>query len=215
MKELRWKEQQSLELSALASEQELSALKSQINPHFLFNTLNSINAMVSRDAEETRRMIAQLGDLLRYVVDTSKIDFVFFNEELEFTKSYLALESKRLSDRLKIVYNIAPEVLSRKIPPLIIQPLVENAIKHGIEPSENGGTVFLQASIDNNKLMILVRDTGVSIKDKMKRDERNGVGLKNITARLRLLYSKEANLITNIVTDDGFEAKLSLPLRKL
>jgi LytS/YehU family sensor histidine kinase len=153
------------------------------------------------------------------VVDTSKKDFVFFNEELEFTKSYLALESKRLSDRLKIVYNVAPEVLNRKIPPLIIQPLVENAIKHGIEPSEDGGTVTIQAAIDQDRLNILVKDScllaGKTVVDQnisQNSVKGNGLGLQNINARLHILYGKEASLITNTVINCGFEVKISLPL---
>lgn len=212
MKELRWRERQALELSALATEQELAALNTQMNPHFLFNTLNSISAMVSRDAEETRSMIARLADLLRYTINASKKDFVLLSDEIRFTKSYLELESKRLEDRLMITYAIAPEALSCKIPPLIVQPLVENAIKHGIEPSEDGGVLQLQASTDNGRLMIVVRNTG-SGEGAVKRDEGSGVGLMNITSRLRLLYGDRASLSTNSPKEGEFEVTLSLPVR--
>lgn len=212
MKELRWREKQARELSALAIEQELAALKTQMNPHFLFNTLNSISAMVSKDIDGTRSMITQLADLLRYTITASKKDFVQMSDEIRFTKSYLELESKRFSDRLKIIYAIAPEVLSYMIPPLIIQPLVENAIKHGIEPSEDGGSIDFRASKENGKLRIEIKNTVMVPAQVQKQSEGNGVGLTNITSRLKLLYGEGANLSTHAIGGE-FQVILYIPMR--
>lgn len=213
-KKLRYKERQSLALIALAKEQELSALKSQINPHFLFNTLNSISAMISRDPEETRLMIAQLGDLLRYAIDMSKKDFVTLKDELEFTKSYLALESKRLSDRLQIEYNVQPETLSIFIPPMVLQPLVENAIKHGIEPSEKGGMVSLNIAIEQDQLSVVIKDTGVGFQKNSYHISTNKVGLQNTDSRLKTLYGEQYGLLTKTLESEGFEVGFRIPLHR-
>ncbi len=207
------KEQQALELLALNREQELAALKAQINPHFFFNTLNSISAMASRDPEETRVMIAQLGDLLRYAIDISKRDFVPLREEVEFTKAYLALESKRFSDRLQVEYNIAEKALTCLIPPMVIQPLVENAIKHGIEPSEQGGKVVVNVSVDGRNASVSVRDTGVGFQGTTLTAPGNGIGLSNTDARLRKLYGKTSGLWTNVSAGGGFEVGFTLPMK--
>jgi two-component system, LytTR family, sensor kinase len=211
MARLRQKEQEALVLAVLAKEQELSALKSQINPHFLFNTLNSISAVASRDAEETRTMIAELGDLFRYATEISKRDVVPLQEELGFTKSFLSLESKRIGDRLQIEYRIAPEALNHKVPPLIFQPLVENAIKHGIEPSETGGKVSIIIEVHGSRLMIRIVDTGVGARpNDVGRTE--GIGLRNTDLRLRTLYGDSSALQTRTPEGGGFEVTFSIPI---
>jgi two-component system LytT family sensor kinase len=211
MARLRQKEKEALELAVLAKEQELSALKSQINPHFLFNTLNSISATASRDAEETRTMIAELGDLFRYATEISKRDLVPLQEELEFTKSFLSLESKRLGDRLQIEYKIAPEAMQIRVPPLIFQPLVENAIKHGIEPSEAGGKISIIIEAQGACLTMRVVDTGVGSRpDAGTRGD--GIGLRNTDLRLRKLYGEGSALQTKTGPGGGFEVTFSIPI---
>ena len=211
MARLRQKEKEALVLAVLAKEQELSALKSQINPHFLFNTLNSISAVASRDAEETRTMIAELGDLFRYATEVSKRDVVSLQEELEFTRSYLSLESKRIGDRLQIVYNVAPEALQHRVPPLIFQPLVENAIKHGIEPSEAGGKVSIIIEVHGPRLMIRIVDTGVGFRPN-EGGRTDGIGLRNTDLRLRTLYGENSALQTKTAEGGGFEVTFSIPI---
>lgn len=213
-RQLRHKERTVMELLALSREQELSALKSQINPHFFFNTLNSISAMASVDVDETRSMIVQLADLLRYTIDSSRRDLVLLREELEFTKAYLNLESKRLSDRLTVEYNVAEKDLDSLIPPMVIQPLVENAIKHGIEPSETGGKISLSISTNGNQMSVSVRDTGVGFQGTKIAASGNGIGLKNTDARLRKLFGETSGLWTNTPAEGGFEVGFTLPLRR-
>jgi sensor histidine kinase YesM len=211
MLRLRQKEREALELAVLAKEQELSALKSQINPHFLFNTLNSISAVASRDAEETRTMIAELGDLFRYATEISKRDLVPLQEELAFTKSFLSLESKRIGDRLQIEYRIAPEAMNCQVPPLIFQPLVENAIKHGIEPSEVGGKVSIIIGVHGPLLTVQILDTGVGSRPEAG-IRADGIGLRNTDLRLRTLYGERSALRTKTAEGGGFDVTFSIPI---
>src|SRR5699024_9803219 len=133
-KRLRIKERQTAELKELSRQQEIATLKAQLNPHFLFNTLNSINASVTKDPEGTREMISKLSDILRYSLESFEKEQVSLSEELNFVKTYLALEKHRLGSRLKIEFNIDNNLQNVPIPPMIFQPLVENAVKHGIAP---------------------------------------------------------------------------------
>jgi sensor histidine kinase YesM len=142
---LRWRERQAAEWATLARDRELAALKAQINPHFLFNTLNSISATVHTAPESARDMIADLAGLLRYALDSASQDAVSLRDEIDFARRYLALEAHRFSDRLRVEVDVeVPEsALDVAVPPMILQPLVENAVRHGIGPSESGGTVRL------------------------------------------------------------------------
>lgn len=211
---LRFKERQMLELLALSREQELATLKSQINPHFLFNTLNSISAMASHDPEETRTMITQLGDLLRYSTDASRKDVVSLREEIAFVKSYVALEAKRLGERLRVVYEICDEGPDVDVPPMVLQPLVENALKHGIEPSEEGGEVVVSITREQGRICVRVKDTGVGFKGVPAAGAGSGIGLKNTDARLRKTFGDESALWTDAPASGGIEAGFSLPERK-
>jgi two-component system LytT family sensor kinase len=212
LRELRLKEKFTLELLALQKEQELAILKSQINPHFLFNTLNSISAMASTNAEETRTMIAQLGDLFRYVLDSSKTDWVPIKKELQFIKDYLDLESKRMGERLTIEFQVDQSLAAFSIPPMILQPLVENAIKHGIAPLEEGGKVTVEIQRNKETVVFRVSDTGVGLKSADPLLTMSGIGLKNIDARLRKIYGDSSMLKIRSLKDSGCEVFFSLPL---
>jgi signal transduction histidine kinase len=166
MKRLRWRERQAAEYASLARERELAALKAQINPHFLFNTFNSISATVHVAPEEARQMLADLADLFRYALDSTDDDAVPLADEIEFAKSYLDLEAHRFHDRLEVRYaiDVPDDALDVRVPPMILQPLVENAIKHGISPSEDGGTVTVSVTRSDppsGALRVEVADTGV------------------------------------------------------
>jgi signal transduction histidine kinase len=212
---LRDKERLAAELQRLAHEREMAALKAQINPHFLFNTLNSISAMVTRDPEETRRMIARLAELLRYALDSSERDFVTLRDELYFVQSYLEIESKRFGRRLRVEQEIAPETMEVLVPPMILQPLVENAVRHGIAPSEEGGKVTLRILSANGRLLVRVEDTGVGVENRdMRSLTQNGVGLKNTDARLRKLFGPEAGLQLVPREPHGFRVSFSIPMSK-
>lgn len=212
---LRLKEQQAAEFMALARERELEALKAQINPHFLFNTLNSISATLKRAPDQAREMIAKLADLMRYTLDSADRDLVPLRQEISFVRHYLALESHRFSDRLEAHVNIdAPDVtLDTPVPPMVLQPLVENALKHGIAPMETGGTVTVRVHTGNDRLHVRVEDTGdgPDSEDPLSSSQK-GTGLANTSTRLEHTYGPEAALHTAVTEPTGFAVWFSIPL---
>lgn len=214
LRQLHVRERRAAELLAAARDQELAALKAQINPHFLFNALNSISAMASSDVDATRKTIARLGDLLRYAMESSKRDLVPLREELQCVASYLALEQQRLGDRLMVRYVVAEGDLDKMIPPLSIQPLVENAVRHGIEPCERGGTVTLTVTSDRRHVAISVRDTGVGVRMGCIDRRRDGIGLANTDARLRTMFGESMGLHCYAPSEGGFEAAFRVPLQR-
>jgi signal transduction histidine kinase len=211
---LRIKEQQATELLATAREQELAALKAQVNPHFLFNTLNSISATLRRNPEQAREMIAKLSGLMRYALDGSDRTLVPLREELDFTRQYLALEHHRFSDRLTAEVDVQAneDTLDTPVPPMVLQPLVENALRHGIAPSEEGGTVTVEVSTENDRVQVRVEDTGVgpNVEDPISSSS-DGTGLANTDTRLQHTYGPDAALHTAANTPTGFTVRFSIP----
>lgn len=196
---LQVKEQQAREaaLKQLALQSELMALKAQLNPHFLYNVFNTISASVPRELEGTREMIASLADLFRYQLRATQEDLVPVADEITFVKKYLELEKARYGARLQLQLDIAGDVLDKKIPPMILQPLVENAIRHGISPKIEGGQVTVQIHRFGEKLQIQIADTGVGVKDK-KAIWSKGIGLKNTAQRLEKMYGTVLHLEDNL-----------------
>ena len=178
------------ELKELALKSELSALKAQLNPHFLYNVFNTINASVPPEQESTRQMIAELSDLFRYQLRASQTDEVPLQEELAFIKKYLSLEKARFGNRLRIEIDIPEALYAQPVPPMILQPLVENAIKHGIAPLIEGGTVHISVRSEGEKLHFVVKDTGKGITDKARLFG-SGVGLTNTQKRLQKMFGTE------------------------
>ena len=211
LRKLRINEKITLELLTLQKERELAILKSQINPYFLSTTLKSISAMASTDAEETRTMIAQLGDLLRYVLEGTKNSLVPLQKELQFVKDYVDLESKRMEARLVTEFCIDQSLAAFPVPPMILQPLVENAIKHGIGPREEGGKITVQIQKIEGSVAFRVSDTGVGLSSADPLSASNGIGLKNIDARLRRMYGDSAGLTISPPDNSGCEVTFLLP----
>jgi sensor histidine kinase YesM len=168
--------------------------------------------MASTDAEETRTMIAQLADLLRYAIESSKKDFVLLKDELQFVQSYISLESKRLGERLTTTFQIDESLLSKPVPPMILQPLIENAIKHGIAPEEEGGSVCVHIQREANGMAFRISDTGVGLRGSDPMSTNHGVGLKNTDARLRKMYGDAAGLRIRQCVESGCEVTFTLPL---
>lgn len=208
--ELRIKEKTNLELITLQKERELAILKSQINPCFLFNTLDSISAMASRDPEETRKMIAQLGDLLRYVIEAARNDRVPLQKELRFVKDYVDLESRR-GGRLKIEFLVDRSVVKFPVPPMILQPLVENAIIHGIEPFKSRRKITVQIRRNGNSIAFRVSDARADLLSGDPLSIGNDTGLRNTDARLRGVYGDSAGLKISSLEDSGSEVSFVLP----
>ena len=185
------------ELMALSHHSEIKALKAQIEPHFLFNTLNSISASVPPSLEEARVLIAKLADTFRYALKVSERSAVPLEEEIGFVRTWLSLEQHRFGARLNLVYDIEPETLSIQVPPMILQPLIENALNHGISPLVNGGTVTVSCKKEDEHVRIFISDTGVGYAGPLTDLYHKGVGLSNTNRRLELLFGEPLNISRN------------------
>jgi hypothetical protein len=206
--ESREAERNAMELRLLAQEAELKALRSQINPHFLFNSLNSISALTTNDPAGARSMTLKLADFLRKTISVGSRRQVTLREELELTRGFLAIEQIRFGTRLNLDESIAPDTLECIVPPLILQPLVENAIGHGIGHLVNGGTVTMTAERTGTRLKIAIRNP---IDPERQPLRGHGIGLQNVRNRLAALYENEAQLETRSLTS-SFEAEVILPV---
>ncbi|WP_111683904.1 sensor histidine kinase [Winogradskyella tangerina] len=185
------------ELRTVALKSELSALKAQLNPHFLYNIFNTISASVPPQNEKTRRLIAELSDLFRYQLKASQVEKVPLYEELEFVNKYLDLEKERFQERLEVEVTVEPNLMNEMIPPMLLQPLVENSIKHGLSSLIEGGNISINIFKKNEKLHFEISDTGVGIKDKDAVFEQ-GIGLTNTKLRLEKMYQSTLNLSDNL-----------------
>ena len=205
-------EQQKIqsELRELSLKSELSALKSQLNPHFLNNVFNTINASVPKELEKTREMIATLADMFRYQLQASQTDYVTIRDEINFVKQYLELEKARFEDRLQIQIDIPNDILEHQIPPMMIQPLVENAVKHGISSLLEGGTILIEIKKVNNQLRCTIADTGVGITDKNAVFGK-GIGLTNIKLILEKTYNSALDLSDNV--PKGLKIDFEIPIK--
>lgn len=191
---------EQLRLAANVKEAELRALKSQVNPHFLFNSLNSLRALIDEDAPRAREAVTRMANMLRYSLQSGQLETVSLEEELRIVEDYLALEQIRHEDRLRVRWDIADEVRGRAVPvpPMLLQTLVENAVKYGISARREGGEVFLSARVDSGALHLRVTNPGdlsapVSTAA-AKAGSSTGVGLRNAAERLKLLYGDRAQL---------------------
>jgi len=184
----RKQEIKNLQFEASKNEIELKNLRAQINPHFLFNSLNSIKALIEIDKSEAKEAITKLSNLLRQSITLSKNKLITIKQELEVVETYIKLEKIRFEERIKAEFNIDSEALNCKIPPLMIQTLVENGIKHGISKSINGGIIKINISKKKSSVKILIENTG-QLKAQSKP---TGIGIENTKKRLRILFGKSA-----------------------
>ena len=198
------------ELRELAFQSEINALRAQIEPHFLFNTLNSISASVPPTLEKTRVLIAQLADTFRYALRVSVSQFVALEDEIDFLKTWLALEKQRFGERLAIDYQIDANAVGVMVPPMILQPLVENALNHGIAPKIDGGTVTIQCEVRNEWVYVAVSDTGVGYTGDLEEILYKSVGLSNISKRLKLLYNQSLQVE---LQQEGLRFSFTIPLK--
>ncbi len=196
------------------SEARLSALRMQLDPHFLFNALNTISAQLERDPKLARGMIEHLGDLLRLSLESKDRKEVPLAEEMAFLEHYLAIQKIRFGNHLRIETQIAPDVKYASVPCFFVQPLVENAIRHGISRRASGGTVIVSAQRDGNRLEIRVLDDGVGLPADWTLENSGGVGLSVTRQRVAGLYPDgEARFAVNRRAGGGTEVEISLPLR--
>ncbi len=181
----------SLQFEATINEIELNNLKSQLNPHFIFNALNSIRALVDENPSKSKIAITQLSNILRYSLILDKKKLIPFQDELQTVKDYLALETIRFEERLKTEFNIHPDSYLYMVPPMMIQTLVENGIKHGVSNLKHGGHVKVTTEVENNTMRVLIRNSG-SYKNGVV-NPNGGYGLQNTKRRLKLIYGSGAS----------------------
>jgi two-component system LytT family sensor kinase len=206
-------ETRATKLEAQLAQAQLQALRMQLQPHFLFNTLHSISALVHKDPQAADRMIARLGDFLRLTLDSAGTPEVSLHQELEFLKSYLDIESIRFKDRLSIEMNIEPQTLQARLPNLILQPIVENAIRHGIAPRTDAGRIEIAARRYNGSLQVQITDNGpgLAANGNDGRIVKEGVGLANTQARLQQLYGSKSRLDLANTARGGLSVTLEIP----
>ena len=188
---------------------QLQALKMQLHPHFLFNTLHSISSLIDIDRKAAQKMVAQLGGLMRNTLEQEEKSAATLLEEIEYVKSYLDIEYVRFQDRLQINYDIHPDVESAIVPYLILQPLIENAVKHGIQDMKENGQIFMSAKgILSDRVKIEIRDNGIQTNFKR---EGTGLGMKNVRNRLAQFYGGDYLFDFGPLEPQGFGVKIEIP----
>ncbi len=217
-------EQKLEEQKRLVLEARLDALRRQINPHFLFNTLNSIGSLVRFRPDLAREMIVRLANILRALLREHD-SFVPFRDELAFTDDYLGIEVVRFgADKLRVEREIEPETLEVMVPSMVLQPLIENSIKHGLEPRLEGGTVTVRSRVREGRLVVVVEDDGVGIMPARaaavgavtaQSESGNGIGMKNVRERLEVLYGGEARFEVESRPGRGTCVTLEMPMLSL
>jgi two-component system LytT family sensor kinase len=210
---LREKEAARAKAEAARASAELSALRGQLNPHFLFNTLHTVIALVRREPRTAEAALEQFGEMLRYVLDVNRAEHedVELAEELEFVHNYLALEQLRLGDRLRILERINAETLDCVIPSLTLQPLIENAVKYAISSRVEGGEIVISASLVSESLVLEISDDGPGVAAETAGG--SGVGLRAVRQRLETRFPGESSFEIRTSPGSGFSVRLSLPAR--
>jgi len=209
---------EQLRLAAHAKEAELRALKSQINPHFIFNSLNSLRALIDENPARARQAVTQLANLLRYSLQSAQLETVAFEDELRVVNDYLALEQVRHEDRLRVRLDIDPETLGLAVPPLLLQTLVENAVKYGISTRPEGGEIVIIARCAGGQLELRVINPGELVAAGARRGnasatESTGLGLKNAAERLRMFFGDRARLQLRAESESRVVAEVSIPMQ--
>jgi two-component sensor histidine kinase len=204
----REREVQAAQLQQQLVEARLQALRMQINPHFLFNTLNTVSALIHDNPHAADRMVVRLSELLRRTLDHGETQEIALREEIEFLKGYLEIEEARFGDRLAVELRVEPGTEDLLVPYLLLQPLVENAIRHGIEPREEPGRIEISVRRDGDRLELRVKDNGDGIAHK-----REGIGLSNTRWRLAHLYPDNFSFDLINGTSGGLEARIRIPCR--
>jgi len=189
---------------------ELKTLKSQLNPHFMFNALNSIRALIDEDPKNAQNAVTKLSNILRYSLKIERNETVPLDEEMQTVADYLALEAMRLEERIKYKISVDPKSSKIEIPPMMIQTLVENGIKHGIAKRTNGGEIFVTTKLENSNLYINIKNSGQIEEDLLKQS--NGFGISNTKQRLSLIYGDNAKFEIKNNSDDLVSAEITIPV---
>ena len=197
------------EARLVAKHAQLTALRAQLNPHFLFNALHTVSALISHAPAEADRAIERLGELLRYAL--AEDEFVPLSSEWDFVLDYLAFESLRLGDRLNVVHRLDSRAAERLVPPLLLQPIVENAVRHGVAARPGGGTIRIEARVDGAGTVVCITDDGAGERP-AEEGRTGGIGLTSVRRRLATVYGSGANLrIDPRGPDGGYRVCLTIP----
>ena len=212
-REVREAERKTSRFAQAAQDAELRSLRYQVNPHFLFNTLNSLSSLVmTGKPNEAETMIQNLSNFYRTSLSSDPLEDVTLEEEVELQRLYLEIESVRYPKRLRVSINIPEDVMNQKVPALILQPLVENAIKYGVSRTTRPVQITIKAERDSNNLVLSVTDDGEAVDSNPVGG--NGIGLANVRDRLEARYRSAARLDTQVISGGGFVAMLTLPLSR-
>ncbi len=224
MRHLREQEQRAARAETLQAKAELEALRAQLNPHFLFNTLHTLLVLVRSSPARAEDALERFGALLRYAlrVERATADVVLLEDEMRFVEDYLALERLRMGQRLRVETRVDPAVLGERVPAFSVQPLVENSIRHGLRQRPDGGTIRIEAGTTNGRVVVRVHDNGVPAASTSARRgdiasgdapdaDTGGRGLRLIRQRLEILYGDRARLVCGPLADGGFEAIVEVP----
>lgn len=210
-KGIREKQTQLLKLKSELHISQLNALKKQLQPHFLFNTLNTVSALMDEDVNGARKVLSRLGGLLRVTLDKERRDKVELAQEVDHIGNYLGIESVRFRDRLQVRYDVPASLAGALVPSMVLQPLVENAIKHGPDAVVERVDITVSAVRSNGSLVLRVADNGRGCNDTEGAMEKGGIGLRNVRDRLKLLYGDDARMELDSPHGRGFSVILSFP----
>ena len=210
---LKQKEMEQAELKILTRDAELKALKLQMNPHFLFNSLNSINALVTKDAALARKMIAQLSELLRMSLESHDKLLIPLKEELDLVHTYLAIEQMRFGEKMIVREDVEPGLLTKSFPAMLLQPLLENAVKHGIANTRSGGTISLSIQQDDQRIVgtVINETSDENIQSKTTKNG-NGISINNIRQRLDRMYGNNYRWQVDMSDKNKFKIEFEIPL---
>lgn len=209
----RERDRRALQLEGQLAKAHLNSLKSQIQPHFLFNTLHSISALMLTDVQAADKMMSRLSDLLRMSLENNGVQITTLSRELEFVTCYLVIESIRFEDRMSVALDVSPDTLDAQVPHLLLQPLVENAVRHGIAKLTSPGEIKISSRHDGRRLYLTVRDNGPGFDTIGARQGRTGLGLKATRERLQTLYGSEHSMDIHSVPGTGVEVAVTIPYR--
>lgn len=209
---LKRREQEKAQLQIQNKDMQLNLLKSQINPHFLFNTLNSISTLVGVSKEKARKVIGQLSNVIRYTLETGENRFVPLTDELVFIDNYLKIQQVRFSEAFEIEKNIDPECMAMNIPPMVLQPLIENAVKYGVGQADGQGKIWINIRQKKNYVLFEIADNGPGINASKVLDGKSstGIGNNNTDKRLRSIYGEQSGLQID-AREDGFTVRFHIP----
>jgi LytS/YehU family sensor histidine kinase len=202
-------------LEARLARAQLEALELQLHPHFLFNTLNAITALITQEPRSAERIVSGLSELLRFSLSRAGEQEVTLERELDLLGRYIDIQVVRFPDRLRVDLDVDPDVMTAMVPSMVLQPLVENAIRHGIAPRAAGGRVEVRAQREGDTLRLTVRDDGLGAAAKGSGDGRGGVGLANTRARLQHLYGDQQELRAGPLESGGYLVTIDIPFHMM